>query len=226
MAFPIRDTQLVAYSTNWNDRLTADPLPYGLTAADATAYNAVHVPYIAAVSALQVAREAGIRSKPLLETRDAARDALLTLGRELYAFVQADTSVTDAAKAELGVVVRDREPTPSPVPIRQPHIGVADIMGHVLVLTVHGSASEKRRPAGTFGAKLYYATGETAPATLDGWKDLAIVGKPLVTVTVPSEVAAGSKLWLTGCWFNYAKETGPLSEPISTYIGGGVSQAA
>jgi hypothetical protein len=226
MAFPRTDTQLVAYSTTWNDRLTASAPTYGLTAADAASYTAVHNPYIASVLALQAAREAGIRSSPLAAVRNAARQALLDLGRELYNNVQGNTSVTDAAKIELGVVVIDRQPTPAPIPSREPIVNVLGVNGRDINLSVQGGASERARLKGTIAAQVFYFPGESPPAELDGWRFLGNVGRANVTFSIPADVAPGTKVWLTSFWINSRKESGPLSEPISTYIGGGVSQAA
>jgi len=73
-----------------------------------TAYTALHDPFIAAMNAMGVI---GARSKSLVSAKNAAKDALLPYARELYSFVQASMTVSDANKDLLGVTVR-RGPTP------------------------------------------------------------------------------------------------------------------
>ncbi len=226
MAFPKADAELVPYSTNWNERLTESAESYGLTVAQQASYTAVHNPYIMAVAALEAARQSGVQSQPLVAARNDARQALLAVGRELYAFVQANTAVRDSLKIELNVVVRDHEPTPSPVPVSAPVMSVLGVTGRNLYLSVQGNTTDRARLKGTIAGQVFYHVGAEAPASVDDWKWLANVGRSPAMVTLPTDVAAGSKVWLTGFWVNTRKESGPLSEPFSTYLGGGVSQAA
>src|SRR5690349_2149613 len=116
MAIPTKDSLLADFSTNFETRIVANPTDYGLTAAQATAYTALHDPFITAYDAVVAAREAGTRSSSLVATKDAAKLALLSYARQLYSFVQSSLTVTDARKIELGVRVKDLTPTPVPAP--------------------------------------------------------------------------------------------------------------
>ena len=107
MAIPTAVQALVDWSTNADTRLNASPATYGTTAAIATQYSAVHDPFLAAVAAVNAARDSGTRSSSLVATRNAAAAALLAFARPLYKQIQANTAVTAAAKIELGVKVPD-----------------------------------------------------------------------------------------------------------------------
>jgi hypothetical protein len=67
MPVPTKDSELVPWSTNWNTRTVADPADFALTAAQCTAYTAVHTPYITAMAAIS---SPGAKSKALVATKD------------------------------------------------------------------------------------------------------------------------------------------------------------
>jgi hypothetical protein len=54
MAFPTKDVELIPYSENWDSRLAGDPLPFGLTAAQATQYHTLHNAFLAAYEELSI----------------------------------------------------------------------------------------------------------------------------------------------------------------------------
>src|SRR5437762_792670 len=115
MAIPRKDSELVDFSTNFNDRIVAAPGTYGLSALQASTYTSYHTPFIAAYTALVAARESGTRSSSLAAAKDAAKTALLGYARQLYSQVQLSQTVPDSAKIELGVHV-PRAPSPQPIP--------------------------------------------------------------------------------------------------------------
>src|SRR4029450_13308579 len=114
-------------------QIVATPAAFGVTTANATALDAAWDSYSAAANALITARANGVRSKTLTSERDSARDALLSIGRELYGQIQDSLSVTDAQKIGLGMVVRG-QPAPEPVPGIAPDIDVESITGRTVRL--------------------------------------------------------------------------------------------
>src|SRR5687768_5657613 len=125
MAIPTKDSALAAWSTNADTRLTATPTAFGCTAAQATAYTALHDPFIAAYEA---ASAIGARLRSLVAAKDVAKANLLQYAREIYAFVQASLTVTDANKELLGVRIRKTEPTPVPPPQFAPKLDVLSVI--------------------------------------------------------------------------------------------------
>jgi hypothetical protein len=116
MAIPLKDELLAPYADNWNTRIATGYATFALTSAQATAFAAVYQPYADAWAALQAARAAGIRSESLTTAKQTAKENLLPLFRELYAFVQNSLSVTAANKDLLGVTVKSSERTPTAPP--------------------------------------------------------------------------------------------------------------
>src|ERR671913_1758924 len=109
MAIPKKDAELVAWSTNFETRITASPTAFGLTAPLATAYSALHDAFVAAYDA---ASNDGTRSKSLVAAKDLAKANLLANARDLYQVVQGTPTVTDVQRIDLGINVRKTEPTP------------------------------------------------------------------------------------------------------------------
>src|SRR5260221_10987595 len=80
---PNTDAALLAWSLNFSTRITAGPVPLGLTALQATAYAALHTSYATALAAC----DPGERSKSLVAAKNTARLALKTSARLLAKLV-------------------------------------------------------------------------------------------------------------------------------------------
>jgi len=226
MAVPLKDSDLVAFSTNFGTRITSAPATYGLTAAQATSYDAKHDAFIVSYNALIEARAAGTRSEAQTATKDEAKRQLLIIARELYGFVQDNTSVADAAKIELGVAIRDFQPTPVPPPADHPVIDVVSVSGNTVRLRLHDSASTGRaKPAGVKGAAVFSHIGANPPGVEQEWTFQGNTTKTVVDVAFPADTAAGAKVWFTAFWFNPTAQSGPAAPPISTNIAGGGAMA-
>ncbi|MCI0363473.1 MAG: hypothetical protein L0219_06290, partial [Phycisphaerales bacterium] len=113
---PSRESELVTWSTNYNTKIVAAPTSYGLVAAQATAYTALHTAF---VTAYNTANAPLTRSPVNIEAKNTAKTALIDGPggiRALAAIIQAFPGVTDAQLRELGLTVRDSQPTPIPPP--------------------------------------------------------------------------------------------------------------
>ena len=221
MAFPRTDTQLRPYSTNFNDRLVAGGTStYHLTAGQVTAYTGYHTAYVDALTALESARDAGIRNTSLSVTKEQAKRDLLRYGREIYALVQSSLTIADADKVLLGVVVRDTEPTPVPPPAYAPGLEIKRVDGRVvqIQLTDPGHGDRKRLPPGVQGAIIMSYVGETAPLTPSAYTMQGPTSRMKTLVEFPADLAAGTKVWLCAVFFNGRKQMGPACLPVGTQI--------
>jgi len=106
MAVPLKDSLLVPFSTNFSTRLTATPVPFGFSAAQASTLATLVGAYSDAYAAMTEARSAGNRSKTLTDAKDSAKAALLPTLRAYYQQVQGSVVVADADKTLLGVAIR------------------------------------------------------------------------------------------------------------------------
>ena len=228
LAIPLKDSLLVPWSANFDTRANATPLVFGLTAAQANDYTTLHTPYVAAYNAMMEARADGSNSKALTAARTAAKDALLAYARELYAFVSANTSVSDENKILLGVHVRSGGNTPVPAPTERPGMHVEAVVERTIELTIHDSASSTKRgkPAGAVQALVYYFAGEDYPSDPNGWSFAGVATKRTFAFTVPDSVAGGTRVWVCAAWTNRVGDPGPVNVPISVNVQGGGSATA
>jgi hypothetical protein len=229
MSFPFKDSLLVDFSTNFNDRIVASPGTYSLSALQASTYTGYHTPFITAYNALVAARESGTRSRSLAAAKDACKADLLAYGRQLYAQVQSSSSVPNAAKIELGVRVRSA-PSRQPIPGFAPRLTVESVDGTVVNIRLSDPAnpSRKRIPAGVNGAVVMSYVGETAPTNPTAYSFQGSVSRTTMVATFPETLAPGTKVWLTACWFNERKQPGPACAPVAAIInyGGSMPMAA
>jgi hypothetical protein len=230
MAIPTKDVLLLDWSTNASTRLTASPATYGTTAAVATAYAAVHAPFVTAYNNLIASRASGTRSESLTSIKALAKVALLNFARPLYKQIQFNTAVTPAAKIELGVVVPNPEPTPRPVPAFAPELTVVSINGRLMTVRLSDPANptRKRMPLGVDGATVMSFVGATAPEDVFAFKYEGSTSRTTFDVLFPESAAPGTQVWLTAFFFNERKQNGPACAAVGAIVnyGGTMPMAA
>lgn len=222
---PDREADLVTWSTNFDTLITAAPTTYGLTAAQATAYATKHSAFVAAY---QTASDPATRSPSNIVAKDTAKLALVAEARMLARIVQATPSVTAQQKSDLGLTVRDAEPSPIPPPAVAPGIVIVSVSGHTVRVRLQdvSAPTNRGKPAGVSGATVLSYVGDAPPADAGDWKFEGNTGRTVFDVEFPPAVAAGSKVWLTAFWFNPRKQSGPAATPASAYVQFGGVMAA
>lgn len=217
MAIPTTDAALAIWSANANTRGVAAPTDYGLTAAQMALYTPLHEAFF---DAYQAANAGDTKSKALVAAKDSAKLALLKYARQLYAFVQANDTVSDARKLELGVTVRDFEPTPKPAPTAAPALAIVSVYGRTVRLTIKDASGVRRgRPVDVAAAALFSYVGEAAPEGPSGWVSEGYITRPDVLVEFDPSVTPPARVWFTAQWINTRGETGPATSPVSAHIG-------
>jgi hypothetical protein len=221
---PNGDAALLAWSLNFSTLITATPTAFGLTAAQATAYAALHATYTTALAAV----DPGVRTKAAVAAKNTARTNLKNSARLLAKLVEGTATVSNAQKITLGLNVR-AIPTPTPIPGSAPGLDVLSSSGFTTKLRLHDSTSGSRRgkPPGVNGASVFSHVGPTAPTEMSGWTFEGNTGKTRLEIAFPGTLAAGTTVWFTAFWFNGAKQSGPTCAPVATNLpGGSVAMAA
>lgn len=223
MAMPTSDSLLVGWGDNFDTKVTASPVTYALTATQATAFHTAYAAYTAAYSTLVSDRAGGTQSRTLTAQKNAAKAALLAVGRELYGIVQDSRSVSVADKLDVGVNPRDAVPTPVPVPATAPGIELLGVVGTTVKLRLFDTAVSGRRgkPPGVIGASVFSFIGTAPPADLAGWKFEGNTGRTKINILFPADTAPGTKVWLTASWFNSRKQAGANTDPVAANLPGG-----
>jgi hypothetical protein len=222
--FPTSDTGLLAWSLNFSTLITATPTAYGLTAAQATGYAAVHATFATALAAC----DPNSRNKSAVATKNTDRTNLKTQAKALASIINGTLTVTLAQKIALGIPPRSA-PSPIPAPSVAPALDVKSVSGWTVNIKLHDSSSGSGRgkPAGVSGASVFSYVGATPPNDMGSWKFEGNTGRTVLEVAFDTTNAPGTKVWLTAFWFNGRKQSGPACSPVSTNLqGGSVSMAA
>ena len=221
---PARESLLVPWSTNYDQKITASPTTYSLTPAMATAYNALHDDFVAKWNVCQVP---STKTPLAIEQKNAAKQLLIAEIRKLSRIVQNSPTTTDAMRVELGLPVPDVTPSPINPPTEKPVVEIVKVDGRTVTVRLRQPGSESRgKPAGVLGATVCSFIGATPPADIAGWKPEGESTRTDFSVAFPASVPAGTQVWITAFWKNPRLMSGPPCDPISIYLGGGVSQAA
>lgn len=217
---PNKDDALLAWSLNFKTIISAGPVPLGLTAAQATAYSALHSSFAAAMEACAP----GMKSKSLVAAKNDARDLLKTSARLLASIIQGQAAVTDAQKLELGLTVRSA-PTPIPPPADAPALDIVWVKGRVVRIRLHDAANPGRRgkPANVKGAAVFSFIGEEPPTDMRQYHFEGNTTETIISITFPPDTAAGAKVWILAMWFNERTKSGPPCEPVGTNLQLGIA---
>jgi hypothetical protein len=218
---PDRDSLLLAWSLNFSTRITATPTAFGLVAAQATAYAAVHAAFAAALAAV----DPNERSKSLVAAKNTARDNLKIQARALAKIVDGTLTVTPAQRLELGLNVR-KTSTPIPVPASAPFIETRERYGTTVIIRITDGSGRRTRLNGTQGARVYTFVGNTPPSDPQLWTDEGQATRADVELEFPAETAPGTTVWMTAAWYNPRGQLGPACTPVSTVLAGGAMRMA
>ena len=135
---------------------------------------------------------------------------------------------TNTQRSDLGLTVRNPEPTPIPPPASAPNIDVLSVDENTVRIRLHDPANPTRRgkPAGVDGAAIFSFVGDDAPTAEATWRFEGNTTRTAINVTFPNTGAPGSKVWFTAFWFNERKQSGPAATPVGTNLPGGAAMAA
>lgn len=227
---PSREADLVNFSSNFNDKIALSPTTYGLTLPQSAAYTVLHDAFVAAFNVLQ---DPVTKSPSNVLAKNNAKEALIDGPggiRYLARIVQGAPGVTNVAKFDLGLTVRDVEPTPVPIPSVAPAMEIVSNVARTVTVRLHDPATPTKRgkPEGVAGATVFSWVGEdNPPLDVKAWKfEGSITKTNKIAVPFPITVEDGAKVWLTAFWFNPRSQSGPPCDPVSTRIIGGLAMAA
>ncbi|MGC4033574.1 MAG: hypothetical protein QM754_17950 [Tepidisphaeraceae bacterium] len=142
---PSRDADLLQWCQNFSTRITAGPVPLGLTPALCTTFSGLLATFTAALAAC--APET--RSKSAVTAKNAARDAVKINARLLANIINGQATVTDAQKQALGLKVR-AVPKPIPAPTVAPGMTINGVSGRTVKISIFDptKVNKKGRPQG------------------------------------------------------------------------------
>lgn len=223
---PSNDQEFRVFVENLSNQVTADPTSLGLSAAIAQTL-ADKVSIFSGL--LETATHPATRGGSTILAKDIARyDDLEPYVRQIARMIQGQITVTDQQRFDLGLTIRDATPSPQPVPGFSPQVSVVSVSGRTARIRLKDSQDTTRRgrPDDVIGATIMTYVGSDTPTPTSDWKLQTNTGRTLVDVTFPETVPAGALVWISACWFNNRKESGPMSAPLSTNLPGGAQAQA
>lgn len=213
---PTRDADLLTFAQHFAAYVVAHAVQLGFTSALGTQLNDVVVDFNDAYQ---------ISSNPLTATKGARvekalrRAVLKATLRQFARQIQANPAVTAQQKTDLGLRVRDQEPTSQGAPNTQP---VGRVVGTVNLDVVTEwfdqlTPTRRARPAGYAGLAIYSFVGDEPPADIELWRHEGLSTKSRYTVGF-NAADAGKKITIVARWYSRKGEFGPLSAPMTTMI--------
>jgi len=154
------------------------------------------------------------------------RTELTALTRRLVDRCQSAANMTDAKRRALGITIR-KSPTRHPVPRTFPTVELRSQRLNTVEFALRDSAQREgrpRKPAGIRGATLYTHLGDHPPTTLSDWTVKGTTTKTVNEISMPDNTPFGATLWIAAAWLNTRLEHGPLGDPASVRLGGGIMQ--
>lgn len=156
---PSPDADFSAWLNNFANILTADPVPYGLTAGDAIAVQTVTDTWSAAYA---LATDPATRTTPTVADKDNARASAEAVVRPYAVTISQSAAITDMLKADIGVTIRSLVPTPIPAPVDAPAVSLQAAIVGLLTLNYKVPAQVgKAKPFGATGVEIWTSIGDT-----------------------------------------------------------------
>lgn len=218
---------LKAWAANFADKIDADFIAYGLTAADAASIRAVTDQYIAAYA---LVTSPTTNTKAATIAKDGARKKLEAICRPFAMQIKANPHIPNALKSAAQIRLNKSHHTSITVPRSRPvlTIDTMDWTGFVLRFHDLELPDSRRKPD---GAAFLLLVGQFArPNEFDDAVNDAVfvdlLSRSPQRVTFPPAVHRGLAARYYGCWVTARGERGPWSTPLEMPAAfGGVSAA-
>jgi hypothetical protein len=135
-------------------------------------------------------------------------------------------TVTDVQREELRLTIPSTHRTPVDPIDDMPALTILKIQGHNITIRVRDSSGLRRgKPSNARGCMIYSFIGTTPPDDYRQWTSEGTITKDSVVVAMPTTLAAGTKIFLTACWYN-TRGAGPACTPVAVVIGAEGASAA
>jgi hypothetical protein len=222
---PAREAQLVAWSANFKQQITALDAQIGILPAQISAYSALHDAFF---NYYDLCQRPNTRTPENLEHKKVAKQALIRGEngiRQLVGIIQKHPGTTNPMRVLLKITVPDVEPSPIPPPSSAPELTIVSTLRRRVTLRLRDAKDPDKRskPAGVSGASIVMHIGENPPANPLEWSFLMNTSRTSLDIDFPSTIPAGSKVWLVAFWFNPRKQAGPASAAVNALIDDGVA---
>lgn len=178
---PAKLADFAVWLANFATLIAADPTDYGLITGDATAISAQNTAFQAAYA---ISSTPTTRTSATIATTNGARISALSIVRPYAMRINANQTVTDAQRVDLGLTVRTVTPTPVPPPATAPVLSLRSAIPGQYTVDYRDASNPapRSKPANVLGCEIVMAIG-TAPAV-----DPDVLPTKVVSTKTPFQV--------------------------------------
>jgi hypothetical protein len=215
------DAKLLTWATTLSAIVSAEGESLGVPANRVAALGDAVADYN---DAFGESANASTRTRAAVARKNDSRDALIAASAAVVAIVDTDANISNDQRIRLGLPPRrsrQRWQTPEEAPI----VEVTGRDRATVSIRLKRETGGRGKPNEVSGATLFYYVGAEPVKELSAWR-FQNVTRTTADVHFPSDLSAGTPVWITARWFNRTG-AGPLARPVGTVLaGGGLMRAA
>jgi hypothetical protein len=212
--FPRRESDVLAWTNNFREKIFVAPQTYGLTEEQARHYSDTQTAFAAAYRA---AITPGTRTSPAVQAKNTLLRTLEDESRRLARIIRAHPATTNDMKAVLGLAIRSKRRKRVPAPASAPQLFVESVVGTTVNMRLlNAEALGRARPRNTLGATVLYFVGDSPPTATSQWSFLLHTSSTRMRKSFG--LPAGTKVWFAAFWNGTRQRRGPTSRPVCTNI--------
>ncbi len=217
---PRREAQRVTWLQILVRNLSPDPGAFGVPEA---MFADLQAKVDAAAEAYRTATSRITRTPIAVMVKDELLAGATDAARRVARLVQATPAVDDSQRFRLGLTVPQTPVRVVAPPSEPPGMWILSSVGRTVKVRLYDTEATTRRgrPVSATGAAVFYFVGDHPPADGRLWEFKRNVSRTTFTLTFPSDLAPGTKVWLSAYWFSARAERSRMSRPTSVNLPGG-----
>ena len=216
---PASDGRLLSWSANLSHLVGLSPGEYGISSVVAAELAAKQASF---AEARARAFDPETRGLSTVFRKNTLRKELVAMMREVVRAIQGVIGLSDQKKLHLGITVRKTGRSVTSVPDAPPSVQLLRVDGRRVNVRIDDAATTRRaRPASARGAAIFSYAGSSPPAALRDWTFEHNTIDRNATVTFPTHLPPGTKVWITVRWLSANLQPGPSCTPLETNLGCG-----
>lgn len=210
---PTREADLLAWSRDMAQHLSATPDRFNMSAEWAQQYQSLHDDFAALYDK---ANDPSTRTPLVIAEKNGAKDALIAEARRISRWIQAQITTTDAMRMTLGLNIPKKKVQRIKPPSESPSVDVVNISGSAITIRLCRADGRRAKPEGVKSASVYAFVGEHPPHDLKEWQLVEMTTRTVAEIKV-SGMLGGTNVWLCARWHNPRGESGPASKPTTVF---------
>ncbi len=219
--FPTKQAEAVPWALQFSNQVVANAAAFNVPTTVATELNTRNANLQEAWVAFS---NPSNRTRGVTEAKTAALRDFKAFVKNVVNTVQAAPGVTDQQRLDLGITVRKTQPSTDGAPTEQPVVTVKKMVGRTVTVGLSRQEGKRGRPPKTLGANVFVSRAANPNDPTAKWEFAINTGKN--TFDLPFGASAtGETVWLRACWYNGAKESGPLSSDVKVDLPAGGVQS-